>query len=85
MIERPLAREVLEQPADGPHRLLGRARAVADADRRGDLAAIRLRVRVAREQLLDARSGVSSAGRVRGRRRASGQYVIPSPYGRQRP
>ena len=51
--ERPLARQVLEQPADGPHRLFGRRRTVADPNRRGHLACDPFPVGLPGEQLVE--------------------------------
>src|SRR5262245_45465198 len=49
----PLTRQVLEEPADRPHRLLRRRRAVADADRRGDLPCYPLRLWFSGQQLVE--------------------------------
>ena len=51
--QRLLARDVLEQPPDGPHRLFRRRRAIADPDRRGHLACDPLPVRFPCEQLVE--------------------------------
>ncbi len=60
--QRPLARDVLEQPTDGPHRLFRRGRVVAYSDRRGHLARDPLSVRFPCEQLVEPAPTQSSGG-----------------------
>ena len=75
--ERPLAGERLEQPPHRPVELVaadvGSARPTASRTRR----AHGRRVRLARQRLRRGRAGATIS--------TSGQYVIPLPYGRQRP
>ena len=76
--QRPLARDVLEQPTDGPHRLFRRGRVVADPDRRGHLARDPLSVRFPCEQLVEPARAAAPPAASRTMSR-NGQYVIPSP------